>query len=73
MFLALEQELFIVATMRAMEAIIAINNVRCIQFRSRVSSDPYYITIVNGTGCSSYVRTVDGCIVSWIDTYLISP
>ncbi|CAF3982505.1 unnamed protein product [Rotaria sordida] len=41
--------------MRKLESLIAINNVRCIQFRPRVSSDVYYITIRNGEGCSSYV------------------
>lgn len=61
--LAYEQEQLILATMRTMEAIVAINNVRCIQFRPRVLSDVYYITITNGSGCSSYVRSVDAWIV----------
>ncbi|CAF1351989.1 unnamed protein product [Rotaria sordida] len=50
-----EQQAAIVSRMRKLESLIAINNVRCIQFRPRVSSDVYYITIRNGEGCSSYV------------------
>ncbi|CAF3735862.1 unnamed protein product [Rotaria sordida] len=52
---AVAQQDFIVATMRLMERYVAINNTRCIQFRPRVPTDQYYITIVNGAGCSSYV------------------
>jgi hypothetical protein len=68
-FLALEQEHFIVATIRMLELILAINNVRCIQFRPRVSSDVYYIVIVNGIGCSSYVSSGGACILSPLNTY----
>ncbi|UJR11875.1 hypothetical protein I4U23_016054 [Adineta vaga] len=46
---------FIIATMQKMERILAVNNYKCIQFRPKISSDPYYITIVNGFGCSSYI------------------
>ncbi|CAF1002947.1 unnamed protein product [Rotaria sordida] len=49
------QEKFIIASMEKLERLIAINNVQCIRFRPRISSDPYYITIVNGFGCSSHV------------------
>ncbi|UJR32473.1 hypothetical protein I4U23_019935 [Adineta vaga] len=49
------QEAFIIATMQKMERLIAINNVACIQFRPKVAGDVYYISIVNGYGCSSYV------------------
>jgi hypothetical protein len=42
--------------MQKMERLISLNNVKCIQFRPRISSDIYYITIVNGQGCSSYVN-----------------
>ncbi|CAF3430858.1 unnamed protein product [Rotaria sp. Silwood1] len=49
------QETFIIAAMEKLERLIAINNVQCIRFRPRISSDPYYITIVRGSGCSSYV------------------
>ncbi|CAF3379468.1 unnamed protein product, partial [Rotaria sp. Silwood2] len=41
--------------MRKLERLVAINNVRCVQFQPKVSSDLYYITIRNGIGCSSYV------------------
>lgn len=42
--------------MRKMEHLIAINNVKCIQFRPRIPSDQYYISIEDGDGtCSSFV------------------
>jgi hypothetical protein len=41
-----------------MERSIAINNVGCVQFRPKTSSDVYYITIINGNGCYSYVSLV---------------
>ena len=47
---------FILATMEKMQRLISINNVVCVQFRPRISSDVYYITIRNGDGCSSYVK-----------------
>ncbi|CAF3732021.1 unnamed protein product [Rotaria sordida] len=50
-----EQELIITSAMRQLENTVAINNFRCVQFRPKISSDPYYITIVNEQGCSSYV------------------
>ena len=34
-----------------MENLTSVNNTQCIQFRPRNASDPYYITIFNGTGC----------------------
>ncbi|CAF1591005.1 unnamed protein product [Adineta ricciae] len=43
----------VVTRMRKIENLVAINNARCIQFRPRVSTDLYYITIQNGTGCSA--------------------
>ncbi|UJR07027.1 hypothetical protein I4U23_011315 [Adineta vaga] len=49
------EESFIIATMQKMERLIAVNNYKCIQFRPKTASDIYYITIVNGIGCSSYV------------------
>ncbi|CAF0748921.1 unnamed protein product [Adineta steineri] len=49
------QQAFIIATMQKMERLIAVNNYKCIQFRPRIASDIYYITIVNGQGCASYV------------------
>ncbi|CAF1451440.1 unnamed protein product [Adineta ricciae] len=50
-----EQQAFIVNTIRKMERLVAINNVVCIQFRPKQSSDRYFIEIVDGLGCSSYV------------------
>lgn len=44
--------------MEKMQRLIAINNVPYIQFRPRISSDKYYITIQNGSGCSSYVKNL---------------
>ncbi|UJR08056.1 hypothetical protein I4U23_012333 [Adineta vaga] len=38
-----------------MEHQIAINNYKCIQFRPKIPSNPYYITIANGNRRSSYV------------------
>ncbi|CAF1264609.1 unnamed protein product [Adineta ricciae] len=74
-----DQQAFIVNTMRMMESALAINNAKCVQFQPRVSTDTYYISITNGTGCSSMVgmpdtipfnHTVtlqtDGCFVSGI-------
>lgn len=55
-FAASTQQSLIISTMQKMERIIAINNSKCIQFRERNSTDPYFITIANGVGCSSYVR-----------------
>ncbi|UJR18159.1 hypothetical protein I4U23_005059 [Adineta vaga] len=49
------EQSFIIATMRKMERLIAINNYKCIQFRPKTSLDRYYISIVNGNGCSSIV------------------
>ena len=43
--------------MDRMERMIAINNVRCVQFRPKVPSDRYFITYVNGDDCSAYVST----------------
>ena len=43
--------------MDSMERQIAINNVRCIQFRPKVPLDRYFITIVDGKDCSAYVST----------------
>lgn len=45
----------ILDAMRTLETSVAINNVRCVQFRPRINNEEYYIVIVNGSGCSSYV------------------
>jgi len=45
----------IIATMEKMQELIAVNNVTCIQFRPRIPSDQYFITIRNSDGYSSYV------------------
>ena len=53
--IAAEQQAAIVSRMRKLESLTAINNVRCIQFQPKVSSDLHYIKIQNGIGCSSHV------------------
>jgi hypothetical protein len=51
-----QERAFLVSVMQNMERLIAINNVKCIQFRPRIPSDEYYITIRDGDGtCSSFV------------------
>jgi len=50
-FLAASNTAFIVAQMRAMENLTSVNNTQCIRFRPKNASDPYYITIFNGSGC----------------------
>ncbi|CAF3759357.1 unnamed protein product, partial [Rotaria sordida] len=59
-----EQELIITSAMRQLENTVAINNFRCVQFRPKISSDPYYITIVNEQGCSSYVGQNPGVVLN---------
>ena len=54
-FIAAADQATIINAMRQLENSVAINNVRCIQFRPRDVSDIYYISIVSGSGCSSYV------------------
>jgi hypothetical protein len=56
--IAADQEAAIVSRMRKLESLTAINNVRCVQFTPKKSSDSYYITIRNGAGCSSYVSGI---------------
>ena len=53
--LATDDQAFITTVMRKLENYVAINNVRCVQFRPKNLNDTYYITIVNGVGCSSPV------------------
>ncbi|CAF4330811.1 unnamed protein product, partial [Rotaria magnacalcarata] len=43
--------IFIVNMMRAMENLTQVNNTQCISFRPKTVSDPYFITIFNGSGC----------------------
>lgn len=51
-----QERAFLVDIMQKMESEIAINNVKCIQFRQRIPSDPYYIVIKEALeGCSSTV------------------
>ncbi|CAF4174467.1 unnamed protein product, partial [Rotaria sordida] len=57
---AVTQENYIIATMRKMESLFAINNVPCIQFREKNATDQYYINIINGDGCSSPVGRYTG-------------
>jgi hypothetical protein len=49
------QQAFIINAMEIMERKLALNNVACIQFRPRISSDQHYIRFNNGNGCSSPV------------------
>ena len=57
-FLATADETFITSAMRKLENYVAINNVRCVQFRPKVSTDTDYITIIDNIGCSSPVSNV---------------
>ena len=52
------QQAAILSAMRRLESSTAINNFVCVQFRPKVSTDLYYITIQNDTGCSSTVSAV---------------
>lgn len=50
------QKQTIINAMQTLENATAINNVPCVQFRERVATtDPHFIYIHNGVGCSSYV------------------
>lgn len=57
---AVNNSLFIVQMMREMENLTAVNQVQCITFRPKVSTDTAFITILNGSGCSAPV--IDDCI-----------
>ena len=54
-FTAAADQATIISAMRQLENSVAINNVRCVQFRPRNVSDIYYINIINGAGCWSHV------------------
>ncbi|CAF1462234.1 unnamed protein product [Adineta steineri] len=54
-FLATNDALFIEVQMRAMENLTMVNNTQCIKFRPKNASDLYFITILNGSGCSAPV------------------
>ena len=56
--------------MQKMERAIAINNVACIQFRPRIPSDKYYISIFDGEGCSSPVTILIRHIKSYFNFIL---
>jgi hypothetical protein len=45
----------IIDSMREMEELTKVNDVPCIQFRPRNDADDIYISIQNGSGCSSHV------------------
>lgn len=47
----------IINAMRQLENYVAMNNVRCVQFRPKQANDIYFIQIVSGSGCSSYVSS----------------
>ncbi|CAF5227692.1 unnamed protein product, partial [Rotaria magnacalcarata] len=55
-----EQEAGILHGIRKLESSTAINNTRCVQFRPKISSDVYYITIVNDIDSSSMVIGQNG-------------
>lgn len=59
LFLGANHTDFIVEQMRAMENMTMVNNAQCIQFRERNATDPYYLTIFNGTGCYAPVSATD--------------
>ncbi|UJR08287.1 hypothetical protein I4U23_012559 [Adineta vaga] len=46
---------FIEKQMRAIENLTMVNNAQCVQFRPKNATDPYFITIFNGSGCSAPV------------------
>ena len=52
-----EQRAYLINIMQKMERFIAIDNVACIHFRPKISSDRYYIKIMDGYGCSSFVSS----------------
>ncbi|CAF1581101.1 unnamed protein product [Adineta ricciae] len=52
---SLNDSAFIVQQMRAIESLTSVNSVQCVRFRPRNASDPYFITIFNGSGCSAPV------------------
>lgn len=51
LFLGVNNTLFIVRMMRAMENLTSVNGAQCIRFREKNSSDTRFITIFNGSGC----------------------
>ena len=53
--LARNNSLFIVQMMREMENLTRVNNTRCISFRPKNTSDRFFLTIFNGSGCFSPV------------------
>ena len=53
-----EQQAAILSAMRRLESSTAIDNTVCVQFRPKVLTDLYYITIQNDTGGSSTVSIV---------------
>ena len=55
LLLATADQTAIISAMRLLENSVAINNVRCVQFRPRVTNDLYFIRIISGSGCSSNV------------------
>ena len=61
--LAPAEQNVITGAMRNIEEVTAVNNARCIQFRPRIASDPYYVDIITGAGCSSTVYTTNMHII----------
>ena len=56
-FLAAENIAFIVQQMRAMETMTMVNDVPCIRFREKNTTDRFFITIFNGSGCYAPVSS----------------
>ncbi len=57
--IASDQQAAIVIRMRKLENLVAINNVRCVQFRLKVPEDSYYVKIQNDAGCFATVCEMD--------------
>ena len=57
LFLAANNTAFIVQQMREMENLTMVNNTQCIRFRPKNVTDPFFITIFNGSGCYAPVST----------------
>ena len=50
-----QHQLLIIDAMRKLEDLTKVNNKLCVQFRPKLSTDVYFLTVQNSTGCSSNV------------------
>jgi hypothetical protein len=55
LYLASRESNMIVATLEILQSMIAVNRVRCVQFRPRVATDTQFIWVTSEQGCWSYV------------------